>query len=197
MGFIEELNRFEELAAVLRLMASPGHIQTALRPIAERSGYIATQMIRDEAPVGTEEPGYTVTKRSGLTYSVNHGRPSVRMGLGVLSDQWAEPEIDYIEGGVSFTVMSTAPHIGILLEGSPPHDIPKKTPGPMSFWSFREGEPVVFGWNYPFIIGHPGFPPRDFVEKAERAGMEQSILSQLDPGLLNIVKPLTDFYNRV
>ena len=196
MGFIEELNRFEELAAALRLMASPGHIQTALRPIAERSGDIATAELKKNAPDGSRwtEPDYTVTRRSGTTFTTSHGRPSIRLKLGILADQWGEPDIENIEGGVSFTVMSAAPQMDWLLRDLEPYTISKQVPGPMSFYSFTRGIQFTTRWNFPYTIDRKARQHSNFVEDTLERGLENQIASQLDPGLSNIVKPLQDFY---
>ncbi len=194
MNFQIEVNRFDELRAALKKMATPGHIHTAVRPAAEMAGFTATSMLRDNAPVGHNEPDYTVTRRDGTTFTVSHGRPSARLNLGTLSDQWGEPDLENLENGVSFTAISTAPHMKFILEGTRQHDIPKKVPGPMSFWWEKQGDYVTTPWNLLQSFHKDPQKPSDFVERTLAGSLTNEIATQLDTGISNILTPLRNFY---
>lgn len=194
MNFQIEVNHFDELKAALAKMATPGHIHSAVRPAAEMAGFTTTSMLRDNAPVGHNEPDYTVTRRDGTTFTVSHGRPSARLNLGTLSDQWGEPDLENLDNGVSFTAISTAFHMKFILEGTEEHDIPKKVPGPMSFWWAKQGDYVTTPWNLPQSFTKKTQPPSNFVEKTLDGGLINEIATQLDTGIQNILEPLKRFY---
>lgn len=194
MSFHVEIDRLDELKRALSCMASPAFIHSQIRPIAEVAGYQATSALRDNAPVGKVEPDYTITRRDGSTFTVSHGRPSARLGLGVLSDQWSEPELENMENGVSFTAISTAPHMKFILEGTRGHDIPKRVPGPMSFWWHKQGDYVTTPWNLPQSFHKDPQRPSDFVEQTLARGLENDIATHLDSGIHAILKPLKEFY---
>jgi hypothetical protein len=194
MSYEERLNRFKELREALIMLGSQPNIRSSLRPIAEAAGQRALAELRQAAPVGREEPVYEIPRPGGENFIVSHGRPSIRLFGSTLIDNWGAPEVEAIEGGMKFTILSNAPHMGILLDGSPEHTIPKRPGQPISFFCYTLNMPVIFGWWQSYSIQHPGQKKSDFVQTALDQGLEEEIKMLGVRGLQEVKKPLTQFF---
>jgi hypothetical protein len=179
--------------------ASQRNIQRSLQPSATLSALQAKEDLKNHAPVGREEPEYDIPAgwdpgSSGA--HVAHGRPSRRLFGTTLAESWTNPVVEDIEDGQSFTVMSSAPHMEYLLRDIPRHSIPKRTPGPMSWWSFRDGGAFISHWSIAFAATHPGTMKSDFVMQALAHGLENKIETNLLSGLQRSFRPVDIFFSK-
>ena len=194
MSYKEKLNRFSELTQALEQMSQSTHVQQSLRPVAETAGQRSLAELRQAAPVGKLEPNYEAVRSDGSTYTISHGRPSLRLHGSSLASNWGAPEIQTQDNGVSFTILSNAPHMGLLLAGSPAHPIQKQSEQPLSFYSFSQNTPIIYGLFTEATINHPGFSPSTFVEDTLARGLRNETRQLLTRGVDNIRKPLTQFF---
>lgn len=193
----EDINRLNELRQALLNTSSQANVQEGLRPATALSAAQAKESLARHAPVGKREPDYTIPGYGGsIRAKVSHGRPSIRLFGMTLAEGWAEPTINDIDDGQEFVITSIAPHMRFLVQGTPAHSIPKQTPGPMSFWSFRENAPFISHWFLAFAANHPGMAKSNFIQVALASGLEQTIGQNLLSGLKRVARPITDFFNR-
>lgn len=192
----QDTNRFMELRKALQRMASPANVRQSLRGPATVAGLRATEQIKKNTPVGRVEPSYPIVRPSGSRVIISHGRPSLRLFGVTLANAWNAPQVNDDGDSVTFTVTSSAPHMKFLIDGTPGHDIPKRTPGPMSFWSFAHGGAFISKWDEPFIARHPGIMPSGMVKTSLMNGLEKDINQQQAIGLKNTAKPLNEFFTK-
>lgn len=168
-------NRIGTLRQIIDALDSQPAKQTRATKFARLMASEMLAKLRQEAPVGTVEPDYTYT-RGGQTFTVSHGRPSLRQHGVTLESSWANPEISSIKDGANFSISSKAPHMEFLIgegvnRGS--RQIPSSG-GPVSFFWLREVKPMIRDH-----INHPGFPKSTFPERARALFDEEPYLRQM------------------
>lgn len=133
------------------------------------------------------EPDYRTL--AGVT--VSHGRPSLRLHGSTLESKWASQPFIALQSYDTTVVKiySYAPHMQLLLDGSPQHGIPLHTPGPLSFWWIRRNK-KFFG----SFTTHPGFAPSTLPEKAAEASRSEN-QHDLMEGTRSIFSPLRSFFS--
>lgn len=183
-------NRIEDLVAVLSKIGSTPEQQKIATEEAETLGQRMLSLLMDNAPVGRVEPNYTVGA-GGLSGTISHGRPSIRLHGMTLGSGWQQPEIKPIDAGATFSIGSIAPHMKILLAGSPKHSY---SGNPfLSFWHFKAtGSDFSDRAKVRANINHPGFPRTDFVELSHTK-LQTPARTSLSRMINNITKPLRDF----
>jgi hypothetical protein len=184
-------NKIPQLMANLNGVKQIQNQREAMRAPAERVGFVLLSRMKHNAPVGQVEPDYSYTDYSGVEHLVSHGRPSLRLHGMTLLEGWGQPEINPTDTGVSVKILSNAPHMPILLDGSPEHRLPKSGVMPMSYWFFRENRAQLS-----YFINHPGFTSKkEFVSRSVKERVP-IIIFQLRSGLLNALAPIRQMFNR-
>ena len=188
-----DVNRLVELQQALGEMRARNNVKDSLRGPATVAALKANDSLAKHAPVGKVEPDYYI-EQFGRKNKVSHGRPSIRLFGTTLAKAWNSPRIEDDGDGVLFSITSSAPHMAFIMDGTKGHDIPKRTPGPMSFYSFANGRPFTSFWFKSFVAEHPGTEKSNFVEEALNSGLESDIGDQLLNGLRISFRPLDKYF---
>lgn len=151
-------NRIPELISELEGFKA----SQALKFSAAEASQILLAEMRNRTPVGRVEPNYTIKKSYG-SLTISHGRPSLRQHGMTLGSGWVDPQVETnAKRGISFKLISVAPHMQLLLEGAPPHSIPRAGHSIQSFWWY--GAPYTFKASIYSRTFHPGFEGKTFVD---------------------------------
>jgi len=170
MSYDVVTNRIPQLKRALTLVDTPAYRANRIRPFAERFGERILTLLKQQAPVGQVEPDYDYyDRRLNAIRIASHGRPSIRQHGMTLASGWSDPQVDGTPEGVTVTINSAAPHMRILLDGSPGHTIPFS--GSVSFWWYKMGREWLSS-----EIHHPGFKAltfvRDTIDKTQDDGRQ-------------------------
>ncbi len=201
MSFKVEIDRFRDLRAALSTIGSSEARRLHLRKEVEDFGFRFLGMLRQAAPTGERwtEPDYTFPVSTGQgnqrMASIREwrpvNRPSIRQFGTTLRSSWVNPVITSERFGTSVLIGTSTRQARILLQGSPPHEIPKyafRKPF-VSFWWHRQSKSV-----FAAKVSHPGFPPRNFVERTFLFKGRTMAVASLNQAMNNMKRPLVEFF---
>lgn len=189
MSQLKITNRIPEMVDAILTTADERTRQKEAGKAAEKAGVRVLRIMRKTAPEGKEEKAINLP--DGTT--IKHDRPSIRLRHGTLEEGWGNPEVEKIDDGASFRIISNAPHMKYLLFGASSHPIAAVNAKFLVFWWFKKSRGFV-GEELP--KGHPGFRPSTFVE--ESLGPQkgrQIIQASLDEGAWNVLNPIREFFS--
>jgi hypothetical protein len=182
-------NRIPALIKIVNQQREPGTKHDVFEPIAQDAGYQLLRMFKVAAPVGEVEQDYTIQRSTG-PLNISHGRPSLRIWGKTLADSWENPRVQPIFSGAKVQIGTSTGLAGLLLSGSPKHDMPTQGGPFMSFWWTKMGRPAIYS-----TISHPGFPPRSWTEREYLFRGQTMMIGFLNKGFRQILQPIKDFFS--
>lgn len=179
-------NRIPELIKRLDKVSSERNLRQFVTGTGSAIGDRVLMHLRRNQPVGETEPSYQT--RKGRT--ISHGRPSHRLfGAGSdIGSSWLDPEVTATGVGGEVVVVSTAPHIKYVIDGTEKHGykIPTQPTG-VSFFHLKSGRPI-----YANQITHPGTAGNPFVDKSIEDSRPQN-LEDVRAHMREVWQPLRSF----
>jgi hypothetical protein len=177
----------DDLFRTVDEIQNPDRTDEIVRRFSEFAGRTMFREVREAAPDGGKwyEPPY---RRGGRT--IFHGRPSIRLHGITLSQGWNDPEVKIRSGkGASITISSRAPHVEVLLAGSPAHG--QADDGSWMSWYRPPTSPVLSPAH-----NHPGFAPILIGRRAARQSIPEITRQLINMGRVILFRPLEKIFDR-